>query len=223
MINWVDFSILLLAILFLLLAFFFLFLHGNRSDQKEIDTRYGVGKQTRRRIRQQAITQGLVLGLIGLVLVGIWRFLPQGQTTKEQPPVSSSPAPLPTTTNSQEKETPSADLPTALPPTATPITPTPPPPSPQVITPTPEPTSTPTEVPTVTPNPAGAYVSTIGGINLRSAPAGEIVQLIEDGTDLILLEGYETKEGYKWREVLLPDGLTGWVADEFITYRYPTP
>jgi hypothetical protein len=53
---------------------------------------------------------------------------------------------------------------------------------------------------------------------LREAPGGsQELELIADGTELILLEGGETVDDLLWRRVLTPAGNEGWVAADFIT------
>jgi hypothetical protein len=44
------------------------------------------------------------------------------------------------------------------------------------------------------------------------------LELIPDGTALILMEGVETVENQGWQQVRTPAGNEGWVAVEFIEY-----
>ena len=44
----------------------------------------------------------------------------------------------------------------------------------------------------------------------------EVLLYIEDGTMLSLLDGPQASDGYKWWQVQTPDGLTGWVAGDWL-------
>jgi hypothetical protein len=65
-----------------------------------------------------------------------------------------------------------------------------------------------------------AVVNSPNGLWLREAPGGtQEVELIPDGTVLILLPGLETVDGTEWQQVRTPAGNEGWVAVEFIIYQ----
>jgi hypothetical protein len=92
-----------------------------------------------------------------------------------------------------------------------------------IYSPAPEPTET-AVLPTPIPPPAPIFqaghqvrTQTIDGeiLNLRTEPtrASEILVYIEDDTNLLLLEGPVSAEGYSWWRVRTPDGLEGWVVE----------
>jgi hypothetical protein len=86
-----------------------------------------------------------------------------------------------------------------------------------IDTPTPIPTDT--TAPTDTPVVPSATVNSPNGLWLRESPGGtQELELIPDGTVLILIERIETVEGQGWQQVLTPAGNQGWVAVEFIEY-----
>jgi hypothetical protein len=65
-----------------------------------------------------------------------------------------------------------------------------------------------------------AIVDSEVGLYLRDAPGGtEEVELLPNGTVLILLDGQETVDGEEWQEVRAPSGNEGWVAVAFIEYQ----
>jgi hypothetical protein len=65
-----------------------------------------------------------------------------------------------------------------------------------------------------------AVVNSPNGLYLREAPGGtQEVELIPDGTILIVLEGREVVDGLEWQQVQTPAGNVGWVAVDFIIYQ----
>jgi hypothetical protein len=55
---------------------------------------------------------------------------------------------------------------------------------------------------------------------LRETPGGtQEVELIPDGTVLILLSGLETLDGTEWQQIHTPAGNEGLVAVDFIIYQ----
>ncbi len=110
-------------------------------------------------------------------------------------PKAVAEAPTPTAT-SQPTSTPTATLaPTRLPPTATP---------------TPVPISSLLWAPDHT----GAY--------MRREPGGEILDLVPNGTELVLLEETEKMGGLDW-QAIEQDGQYGWVVAEFVHQVEGTP
>lgn len=113
------------------------------------------------------------------------------------------------------------DLPdaTSLPSVMTPSTPTP------IVSATPtmaEPTNIPTE--TSTPEPVIYVVSTTAGdgINLRDEPGGTLLQVLPNGTEVIILPDESIiKGGYTWVhiQVLSDNSISGWVADTLLTRK----
>lgn len=87
-------------------------------------------------------------------------------------------------------------------------------PTPEQTEPTVEPTPVPTDTPTKPPY--DAEVRVVGGVNLRDAPNGEVVVLIEDGSGVFLLEGLERAGRYAWQKIRTLDGVEGWVAEQFL-------
>jgi hypothetical protein len=54
--------------------------------------------------------------------------------------------------------------------------------------------------------------------NLReSPPNGRVLAMLPGGTELEVLELYETIDGVLWRQVRLEDGTVGWIAASFLT------
>jgi hypothetical protein len=103
-------------------------------------------------------------------------------------------------------------------PTATPV-PT------ATLVPTAVPTATPVLTPTVTPVPVlakggKAVVKGTEAAKLKvRVGAGlnqETLLFVEDGTILALLDGPQASDGYNWWQVQTPDGLTGWVAGDWL-------
>jgi hypothetical protein len=83
---------------------------------------------------------------------------------------------------------------------------------------TPFPTDTPE--PTNTPILPSAAVSSPNGLWLRESPGGvQELELLPDGSVLILLQGLEIADELEWQEVRTPAGNVGWVAVEFIVYE----
>jgi hypothetical protein len=103
----------------------------------------------------------------------------------------------------------------------------------QAVTPTRQPTSS---LPTVAPPPAatntpkpvvatpGAGPKTavvtgtgdVGGLKLRKAPNGELIDSLPDGTVVELLGESQTAVGLEWRNVRDPKGREGWVAAQYL-------
>lgn len=123
---------------------------------------------------------------------------------------------------------PSSRLDPRIPPTFTP-TPTLGPTPTSTITHTPTSTSTqiptstsspePTSTPTQTPTPSLLVVSNTDGrgLQLRTEPFGADLARMREGTQLIMLYGYQIEGGLVWIEVMDPDGRIGWVP-QFYTY-----
>lgn len=92
---------------------------------------------------------------------------------------------------------------------------------------TPPPLNEPTPEPTQGPPPgtlavgANAVVAGTGtdGLNMRSegTTTATIVQILQDGTTLTLVEGPVEGEGRQWWRVRLADGAEGWVVQDFLT------
>jgi hypothetical protein len=83
-----------------------------------------------------------------------------------------------------------------------------------------------TDTPPPPPSPTPAVTATIGntggaGANVRSIPGldGTIIASADDGTTVIILEQTETKDGFTWQLVILPDGRQGWVVINYLIYN----
>ena len=83
-------------------------------------------------------------------------------------------------------------------------------------------------MPTLTPPSTYAVVgATAGhGANVHRGPGlGSIDATVPDGTIVQLTAGMADADGLAWRQVILPDGRVGWLADEYLipydTYQAP--
>lgn len=184
------------------------FLFRGLFSRRSVPTKaYGVQQQEiRHGILVDFFRVGLLL-VIGLISLGIggYGFLRPAQM------VDIIPTPdLPSRTPAISSAT---VMPSITPTISTPaVSPTSP-----IDTPTPLPTETP--LPTDTPDIQTVTVNSPNGLWLRESPGGtQELELIPDGTDLIILEGLETVEDQSWQQVRTPAGNQGWVAVEFIEY-----
>ena len=101
----------------------------------------------------------------------------------------------------------------ALPSTRAPLPPiTQAPPHPGSPTPAPPNTPTPTPIPTAT-TPLLMQVASQFGVNLRDAPAGEVIRGLANGTLVQpYLDSEEEADGIHWLHVLTLDGVEGWLS-----------
>jgi hypothetical protein len=84
---------------------------------------------------------------------------------------------------------------------------------------TPVPTTTATPVPVIMPGGQVIVKGTEGQqLRLRAGPAltQETLRIVEEGTVLKVLEGPEAADGFKWWKVQTDDGVTGWVAGNWL-------
>ena len=80
-------------------------------------------------------------------------------------------------------------------------------------------TPTLTPVPTQTPVVITAIVNSPNGLWLREKPGGsQQLELIANGSELIVLEGNEMADDLEWRQVRTQSGQEGWVAVPFIIF-----
>jgi hypothetical protein len=111
--------------------------------------------------------------------------------------------------------------PTTAVPGANPTTPTDGTPSeqtPVAVSPTP-PEEAPVEPTATLILPRAAIGNTGGaGANIRSIPGlgGAIIEVLADGTRVILLEETEEVDGFEWQYIEMPDTRTGWVVVQFL-------
>lgn len=174
---------------------------------------YDVGRQENRRTMQVAFIRALVFGLLALILLAgyglserldnidtaepAFEETPEATAAVATPDVTATNAALPTATVTLQPVTPTATGPAE--------------------TPTPESTATATV--TATPEPS-AIVTAPAGVYLRDIPGGTAeLELIAEGTVLVLLPGRETVDDLEWQEVRTPSGNEGWVAAEFLDYQ----
>lgn len=182
---------------------------------------YGVGRQESRRSMQVAFLRAGVFGIVALILLGVYglRALPEDMLSADPEPEATlsptatveveatEPVVVPSTdvpaSDNGESET-EVELPTA---TATDVAPT--------STATAE--ATPTITPTSEPS---AVVNSEVGLYLRPEPGSNVeVELLANGTQLLLLPERETVDDVEWQHVRAPSGNEGWVAVDFITYQ----
>lgn len=84
---------------------------------------------------------------------------------------------------------------------------------------TPVPTATATPVPVIMPGGQVTVKGTEGQqLRLRAGPAltQETLRIVEEGTVLKVLEGPEAADGFNWWKVQTDDGVTGWVAGNWL-------
>jgi hypothetical protein len=215
-VNWINGILLVLAVLFILAAFNSI-LRGFFLRGKMQRAYYGVGRQAERRSMLVNMAWGafwLLLGIALLVGFGASRNInsqiaPVATATLESP-MTISPTFMPTMVQ--------IATPTSLPtpqqiatnvPIASPTAPL------DIPTQTPEPTPTQTS----TPKPPTVIVNSPNGLYLRDVAGGTAeVELIADGTELVLLEGRATARNFEWQQVQTPLGNVGWVAIDFLIF-----
>ena len=188
---------------------------------------YAVGRQEARQGAKLGFLRALVLLVVGVILLGISGLLfafGDGEdilSTATATPRATVLVTLtrPATITPEIPPTPTTDptiaAATALaPPAGTPVVST-------IAPATAGPSETPPEPPTITStSPPSAVVNSPVGLYLREAPGGtQELELLPDGTVLILLTGRTTIDGAEWQEVRTPSGLEGWVAVAFIIYQ----
>ena len=174
---------------------------------------YDVGRQENRRTMQVAFIRALVFALLALILFAgyglserlensdtaepAFETTPDATSAVATPDATATDTTLPTATATIEPATPTATVPAE--------------------TPTPEPTATATITPTPEPS---AIVTAPAGVYLRDIPGGTAeLELLGEGTVLVLLPGRETVDDLEWQEVRSPSGNEGWVAAEFLDYQ----
>lgn len=189
---------------------------GLSTRQRAGNELYAVGRQAQRYQMQVNLVRSaafLVLALIALVVFGLTRrpmAEPAGAST---PAAATATVPaatsLPTTAAASPVPSPAlgAEPTASAAPVATPTTP------PDIPSLTPTATATATE----TPRPPTAVVSSPNGLYLREAAGGtQELELIADGSELLLLDGREVVDELEWQRVRTSAGNEGWVALDFI-------
>jgi hypothetical protein len=189
---------------------------------------YGVARQEARHSMMSSFVWAFLFLILGLIIFGVYSifgfdFL--SAASQLEPEVTLTPTQALTAVPAEATIEPVNESLTTEP-TNTPVilqelsTPTF---TPEIPTETPTPSITPTPpmpTPTFTPDVDTAVVNSPNGLWLREAPGGtQEIELIPDGTVLVLLPGLETVDGTEWQEVRTPAGNEGWVAVDFIIYQ----
>jgi hypothetical protein len=84
------------------------------------------------------------------------------------------------------------------------------------------PTSAAEETPELEPEGVSAFAliaNTNGlGVNVRAEPGlqGAVLTALSDGTEVRLLAGRESVDGFVWQEIEMVDGRRGWMANNFL-------
>lgn len=191
------------------------FLSGIRARSQSTHSAYGWGRQEARQTMQIAFLRSFGLLIIGLIILGVYGLavLPDDITMPDALPTPTITLTIPATATA-------AVAPTSA--TATLIAPVT---IPSATSMPLLPSETATNAPTLTPPPTltavpSAIVNSPVGLYLREAPGGvQELELLVNGTVLILLPGRETIDGLEWQQVRTPSGNEGWVAVQFITYQ----
>jgi hypothetical protein len=207
---WINIVVVILAVLSLVTALLSL-LRALQQRNSVSTSAYGVGRQAARRKMQVAFIRAAILGVVALILFAVY-----GLSARPDDVLSTEPEAVPTTavlagtatTASTEAPTqPAARATATTTPTATATVP------PATATATATPTITPTSVPS-------AIVNSEVGLYLRPEPGSNVeLELLPNGTELVLLDGLDTVDDVEWQQVRAPSGLEGWVAVDFITYQ----
>lgn len=209
----IDLAILVLAGLFLLVGLIYFFRGLVGRDPSSL---YGVQRQSARRSAFVQLLQGVGLLMVAGALFSVYLGFQNQSVAVVEPPAptvaptlpvavvepTAEPTPLPT--NTSEPPTPVIAVVETLTPTL------------ETVTLEPTATLEPTQEPTATPLPYDATVSVIGGLNMRDAPNGNLLLLLEDGTPVNLLEGRESAGAFMWQQVETLEGDAGWVVEEFL-------
>lgn len=169
---------------------------------------YNVGRQDALKSARVNLVRAVFALLFALIIIGAITISPG----------FSSILPVSTTTPVIETPPPTREI------TVTPtITQAPATIEPTPTTPPSPPTNTPLPTATNTPAPVTATVSSGVGVWLRAEPGVETEQLewLLDGTVVIVLDGRQTIEDLEWQKVQTGNGVSGWVASDFIVINEP--
>jgi hypothetical protein len=192
-----------------ILAALAFFVRGIQARLGGSEQLYGVARQEARRGMLVSFMRGFLLLIVGLILLGVYGLTTRPEVTEEaQPPTRTVTAtsPAEATMTAAISTTPTSTRVVGISPT-----------SPLASqTPAPTETSPPTETPVV----ATALVNSPNGLWLRESPGGtQEVELIPDGSVLVLLPGREFADDSEWQQVRTAAGNEGWVAVDFIIYQ----
>ncbi len=192
----------ILAGLAILAMFFFIWRAFNARSEASYQA-YNVGRQEALKSSRVNLIRAAFALIIALIFVLTIVIIPNLRSAPAQPietPFVETPQPTSEVTVE----------PTELPATNT-LEPSP-------TVPLPTATNVPLPTETNTPAPQTATVSSGVGVWLRAAPGVETEQLewLLDGTIVIVLNGVQTVDDLVWQQVQTENGVTGWVASEFI-------
>ena len=157
------------------------------------------------RSARHAMTGIVMLGLTALFF-GLSLFSGSGAPAQDQltpTPTRGTQRPAPTASLASPTSVATSALPTVAPPPVATKTP-----APVVNTPT---SGRKTAVVTGT--------ADVGGLKLRNAPNGDIIDSLPDGTVLELMGEKKTEVGYEWQRVRDPKGREGWVAGQYLIFN----
>lgn len=173
---------------------------------------YGVGRQEMRRTMHVAFIRAVGLGLLALIFLAVYGLSARPDDVLSTDPGADFTPPAVASATPELAPTNTAPAATATPTTEPRSTSTTP-----AQTPTPESTPTPSITPTPEP---WAIVTAPAGLYLRDVPGGTAeLELIAEGTSVVLLPGRQTVDGLEWQQVRSPSGLEGWVAADFLDYQ----
>ena len=206
-------GVLLALALVCLLAALALILRAVGRRGRAANAAYSVGRQELRHDMQVDLVRGAAFLLLSLI---VWAVFGLSVRTEQANALSPTMTPTISVTVAATRTATAVPTPTGTH-AATTNTPLPSPTTPPDIpTQTPSPSPTPTE----TPKPPTALVNSPNGLYLRERPGGtQEIELIPDGTELILLPGRQTENDLEWQQVRTPLGNEGWVAVDFIIYQ----
>lgn len=196
------------------LASLILLLRGLRSRAHLHYGAYNVERQEIRRDMLISFSRGAVALLLGIIMFTIYGIIPSDKELQADGP--STPQ---ATVVSTGEAVPTRGATTTSDSTVIRDTPAPP----MTLTPIQLPTRTAVESPepTETAPSLTAIVNSFNGLWLREEPDAESpeLELIIDGTVLVILPGREPAGQAEWQQVRTPDGLEGWVFIQFIEYQ----
>lgn len=185
---------------------------GLRARAQLSDYAYGVEKQAIRHDMLVSFSRSAVLLLIAIIILTVYGVLPKDDENE----FLETESPIATAVQTPEIDQTAESIPQTQIQTET-IAPV------NTESPTDEPTIVvePTETLSPTVQSTTAAVESFNGLWLRSGPDADSqeLELIPDGTVLILLDGLEPVGQAEWQQVRAPSGQEGWVFIQFILYQ----
>jgi len=191
-----------------ILAMFYFIWRAFASRYKAARQPYNVGRQEALHTAKVNLIRAVFALIVALIFFGVigvsprlTEILPEPTTT---PPIETrSPTPRATLVPTATKNITTAE--------------------PSLIAPMPTSSATPLPTSTSTPEPLMATVSSGVGVWLRDEPGVETEQLewLLEGTIVFVMDRQETVDDLLWQQVQTEDGVTGWVAVDFIIINEP--